>query len=673
MNKQEEEVLNEVTRHYEMATEDLDTRRAQFNTADELFRSHIDESGWPYSSLIFVPRIFTAIFEKTSRLIGSKPRGRLVPRENGDVLGSKINNEILSFQWDEASRVDGEPLVIKWSQMDMNARKYGASFALVKWHYERRIKKDSKDGKPIFKSVPYFDGPYFQILNNRDVLANPSYSTIKKWFQYREYLTLSELLGINDAARGEPIYKNLDMLQDKLKEEAKVTDRRDTNYQSRNKSIKGLQDYLGSDLFNKTVEVVTEYRENRWITFAPKHGVILRDIPNPYAHQQIPVVLLKYYPVDDDLYGLSEIEPVEKLQKALNALTSQYIDAINMELYKPLMVDSTRVRMHTLEFGPGKRWITTGDPASAIRPYEMGALSSVQAYRETYKLLVGEMQEALGETSAVTSNLNPMGAGDKTATEIKDLAAQRLARDNFNQIFLAESIKRQMMLWYSMNQQFLFEPGESQKIIRIVGKDAIDYFKEAGLGGYGLTDEAINTITEAESNGIQVDPSEYMQPLYPIKTETGVKPKLKEDGDVAELIIEPEDIAGDYDYIADIESMTPPNNEQLIMAKRAALEMVKDPNIRGLLQMEGRKVKTQELIEDYLESLGFRDAGKYFEDITNSPMMNGQTQQIGQGAGGIPQGMPQGIGNGAIPGMGGGSQALLGGNSPQVLPQPIGV
>ena len=65
-------------------------------------------------------------------------------------------------------------------------------------------------------------------------------------------------------------------------------------------------------------------------------------------HGRIPVVQLKYYPIDEDIYGLSEIEPIEKLQKALNALVCQYLDAINMGLYTPIKVRTAAVQIHTL-------------------------------------------------------------------------------------------------------------------------------------------------------------------------------------------------------------------------------------------------------------------------------------------------------------------------------------
>ena len=678
MTTKETSLFTECKRHYDMSNEDLDTRKDSFDTADELFRSYIDEDNWPYSSLIFIPKVFTSIFEKTSRLIGNKPKGRLIPREGGDVMGAKINNELLSYEWDCASQVDGEPLIAKWAMMDMNARKYGASFGLVKWQSVKRLEKeDTEKGTFKFKSGYYYDGPYFQVINNKDVLYNPSYSTIKNWIGIREYVTWKELKSTNDIARTEPAYKNLDELRATLREEAKSNDTRSSNYNIRNKEMKGYQDYLGQDETNKTIEIVTEYREDRWITYTPDHGIILRDIPNPYKHQQIPVVMLKYYPIDDDLYGLSEIEPIEKMQKALNAIASQYIDAVNMELYPVFGVDSTRVRLHTMEFTPRAKWIVTGDPRSAVSRMDFSSPNAIGQFKTTYQLLSGEIAEALGETSANSSQLNTF-TDKKTATEIKDLAVQRLSRDNFNQVFLAEAIKKQMLFWHSMNQQFYFEAGETEKIIRIVGKDAIDYFQNQGLDANGLTEEAENTIVGAEEMGNAVNPDDFMTPLYPVQTETGIANKLEvpPTKEFATLHLEPEDLTGEYDFIADIESMGPPNQEQVLAAKRSAVEMAINPSAQQALTAEGKRIKIQDLLEDYYEALGFKDAGKYFEEAQPLPVAPGTNEQIPQGANGPGEAIPQGSagGQGNVPnGRMAPPQRMAGGPNQQQLAGPPGM
>jgi hypothetical protein len=662
--KQEIETFTEVYDHYVTAKEDLEQRIPDWDTKDELFRSYINESDWPYNSVVFDPRVFTAIFEKTARLFANKPRGRMVPREGGDALGARINNELLRFQWDDVERVDSMPMLAKWSMMDMNARKYGASFGLVKWHYERIPKKDGKvgKGKSKFKSVPFFDGPSFKPLINRDCLPNPAYSMVKNWFQVRDYPTLQELERVNDVARTKPSYKNLDILRQQLHEEStKSGDRRDINWTSRNKTIKGLIDYLGTDEMYRTVEVVTEYRNNRWVTIAPKYGVVLRDIENPYEHQQIPVVMMKYYPIDDDLYGLSEIEPVERLQKATNALINQYLDAVNMSLYTPLKVRAHGVQMHTLEFGPGKKWIMN-EPSADVLPHDSPA-SGVQEFVNTYSFMVSAMQSALGETSQGISNLSHFES-EKTATEVRDTAMQRNARDNFNQIFMSEAIKKQMMFWHTMNRQFLFsDPREQQRVIRITGKEAIRYFQQRGLDGTELMEGAEEQIAQLAEEGVMVPPQELVEPMFPVQLGDMTVPKfnVEDGGESATMIVEPEDLAGTYDYIPDIESMRLPDNEQMIVAKREALKIALDPVTNQLLATQGHALKVKELFEDYLEQLGLKDADKYFERMPDG------AQQAGAG---VPQAIPMGGGNGLNPGMGGGSSPLAGGEAGPVVPGP---
>lgn len=651
---EERERYWEVKRHYDLSREDLEARYTDWNKKDELFRSHINEAGWPYSAMVFDPRTFTVIFEKSARLLANKPKGRLVPREGGDVLGSKINNALLDFQWDDAERVDGEPMLAKWARMDMNARKYGASFALCKWHFEKRVIGG--------KEQVWFDSPTFTPWNNRDVLHNPSYSSIQKWIQLREWVTLSDLQKTNDIAKGKPIYKNLDIVRDALSKEARGGgDQRATAWTSRNLSIKGLSDFLGRDEVFKVFEFVTEYRDDRWISFAPKYGVVLRDIPNPYHHGRIPVIQLKYYPIDEDIYGLSEIEPIETLQKALNALVCQYLDAINMNLYTPIKVRTASVQLHTLEFGPGKKWLMN-DPQTDVLPYETRG-AGIAEFGQTYRFLVGAMQEALGETSAAMSQLVP-GQQERTATEIQELSLQRNVRDAFNQLFLGEALKDQMSFWLLMNQQYLFNSQEKHKVIRIVGKDAVTYFENLGLSGQGLTDETIERLTSPEMEQIIADPtfdfSSVTEPLFPVSMPNGIVPKMEveEGGEMASMIIELEDVSGNYDYIPDVRSMSNPE-PAVVQGLMQLTQTAKDPAAIQARMMDGQRLKLPELEKDLFGMLGLKDADKYYERIGNE-------QFVGSGAGAATQGQTP-LGVGQSNGIQGNPAALVGSQAQPVV------
>lgn len=623
-NRGDEKVFQEVKQHHDIGFQETDRRATgknrigtiSFDEADELFRSYIDEQKWPYDALLFDPRVFTFIFEKTSRLISNKPKGTLIPRQGSNVLGARINNELLSYQWDTATQ--GGTMLSKWSLMDINARKYGASFALSKWRYEC-----DDQGKVLF------DGPEFQVLNNRDIAHDLSAIAIEScnWFQVRQYVTWQDLKHINDASRSKPIYKNLEELKYAINyqsEQGGGGDNRSTNWQSRNRAIAGLEtDPVGQDDTFKVIEIVTEYRKDRWITFAPKHGVVIRDIPNPYKNNEIPVVMLRYYAIDDDLYGLSEIEPVKGLQKAINALLCQYVDEINQALYSPIAI-GPGVRQHTLEWGKGARWIMN-NPMSDFRLVESRS-NAAQYFNNTYSVLVAAMMNALGESSLGVSNVQPYQK-DKTATEVKALQLQRNARDNYNQIFLAEAIKRQMMLWHSMNQVLLFaDPKTSHYMIRISGPEAIEYFMQNDLNAKTTikgSEELAFEYSKITGHERQLKEEDLMEYKYPIRDGKEVKPKLtlQEKGRSALLAVEPSDINGAYDFIIDVESMQVNADEERKQARQAAVSLLAtNPQVTDMLLKEGVKPKFKELFTSWLEDLGFADAERFFEQAKPQDM-----------------------------------------------------
>lgn len=633
--KKEDIIFTEVKQHHNIGFQETDSRATgknrvgsiSFNEADELFRSWIDEQIWPYDSLLFDPRVFTFITEKNSRLIANKPKGHLTPRQATNELAAKINNELLSYQWDQATR--GGTMLSKWSLMDINTRKYGASFALCKWRYE--CMKNSAGEEVLF------DGPEMVVLNNRDIAHDLTASAIEdcNWFQVREYVTIQDLQHVNDAARTAPVYKNLDKLKyaiDKYDgQPGRGGDSRAVNWISRNRQIQGIEvDPMGKDDTFIDVEIVTEYRKDRWITFAPKHGVIIRDIPNPYLNHQIPIVMLRYYVADDDLYGLSEIEPVKGLQKGINAILCQYVDEINQKLYSPIAV-GPGVRMHTLEWGKGARW-QMNNPMSDFRLVESNS-NAAQFFNNTYSALVSAMMNAVGESSLGTSNIQPFQK-DKTATEVKALQIQRNARDNSNQNFLAESIQRQYMLWYSMNKVFLFAAKDIVYPLRISGGDALKYFQQEGLDQFEIPDEQIELAYEIQASqetpGItQEDIEGLKQPKHGVTYEGEKKRKfeLDDSGKGGTLYIEPADVTGAFDFIIDVESMAVGADDQAKEARQTAISLlVSNPQVSQMLMMEGVKPKFKELFVTWLEDLGFNDADKYFESQV-------QNQQPGMGAG----------------------------------------
>ena len=634
-NFQDPELLAELMYHYTFSQDDMDRRKLRKNGWDDIQKAYFGylPANWPYLAKVTDPVIRTAIFEKTARLFAGKLRGTVVPREGADAISAKIMNAILDFQWDYATT--GGSMLEKVILMDIQTRLFGASYGLCYWD----IKKD-KAGNDIETNE-------FKVLDNRDVFVDYQANHIKNanWVQVREWTTFQALKAKNDG--GEPIYKNIDVIESRLLDNQRpAPERRDNKYTSLVKQLRNLEDRVGQDIYYPVIEIVTEYRSDRWITFAPRLGVILRDIENPYKTTEIPVVMLRYYPVGDDVYGESEVESVLPLYRALNSILCGFLDQINLAMRPPIKVanNSEGVRLDTLVYGPNAIWLTGNSTANVIE--HQSGNQSIASFQTSYTSLKSAIQTALGEQSLGLPPIGPF-AQDKTATEIRTTQRQTLARDNYNQIYLEEFLKDMVMKWISNNQQFLFsDPSKQAEIIRIVGKDTISDLEDLGLANESVPSEVINQTADLieESNGqltpeeIQVITETSKVPQYPVTVNGTIRPKLEKDnmGNFANLYITEDDMHGLFDYIPDVKSMAVGVSDEAIRGRNQALTLLLNPAIEGKLTQAGESVNIVELVKQILYDNGVKNPDKLFEQ---KEKINEQSQ-IGlpniSGAGNVP-------------------------------------
>lgn len=636
--KDERKAFEQVFWHYSLAKTDLETRITRengFNDSDRLYAGVLS-SDWPFQTRLFDPRLQSIINEKDARLIGGKPKGRFVAREGSDEVGAFVNNELFNFQWEDVSRV-GLPMLIRWTLMSQQTRRYGASFAVCKWLFKQKGEKT------------VFDGPDMKVLYARDALPNPAHSEIKDWFQYREWVTINDLENQNDISSSKSLWKNLNLLKEKVKDEYPARgDRRSTAYDIRLKTLRGIEDRMGADPVFRIIEIVNELREDRWITIAPKYGVVIRDSDNLYKHGEIPVIMLRYNPIPDDLYGISDIETGASNQRAVNALLCADLDAVLNDLYPPLMINPTGVRMHTIEFKPEAKWLMNR-PGQDVQRMQTST-PGVREFVDAYSLMIASLNNSLGETTAGFSAINPLGQ-EKTATEVRETAITRNVRDNFNQIMLAEALKKQAYFWLEMNKQFLFKsPKGKLKVIRIVGRDAVNFFNTLGMDQY--TDEG---------------------PKFPASLPDGTlvpqfEPSLS--GQEGNLYVTKQDIEGTYDFIPDVESMQVASEQQMEAKLNVALQLLTNPTIVQEMAAEGKRPKVTELLIKLLETTRvIKNAEQFFENMP--PPQEMQSAVPGQ----IPQegGMNGEFNTAGAEGVGGGGStqrlAPIGGiPSPQTIP-----
>lgn len=667
--KNQEEILTELDSHYQAWTNDNEKRMSRKNGWNDITDAYYGKlpDDWPFTSKTVDPCIRTTIVEKNARLVNGKLRGRLIPRENGDIISAQINNAILDYQWDNAN--EGGSMITKIGVCDLDTRLYGSKFALVKWKYE-----EDDNGNVIF------DGNEVYPLDIRDCGMDFGASHVRdaKWFQVRTWEYLEDLENQSDVS-GVSIFKGLGEIKRQINErQNRQSSQRKNAYTSRIKQLKGLEDRVGTDVAFPVIEVVTEYRRDRWITFAPEYNIILRDIPNPYRHGKIPIAQNRYYALQDDPLGESEVESVLPIWKAIQACLCGYMDESIMKGRPALKIIEGAVRIETIEYGPEAQWIVTRP--DAITEMQSNG-ESIRYFQTSYSALKSAFNTAMGDMSQGVSSADTFNP-KKTATEIKASMKQQNARDQKNQSDLAEFIKEIMLMWLSNNRQFMFTPEKKEYVIKIIGQDKFNYFKRAGLNEMVVEPEAMSAIGDVIAQKPDLTDGQIMglleaaqTPKYPVydnpdeqdPEKINFKPKMtiSETGDTAEVSVVPQDLEGIYDYIADVKSMSAGAGEELMQGREKAIGLLtSNPVVLQLLQLDGFRPKVKELLTADLEDWGLNDAERFFEKIENG--QNNPTQTGPQETGGV----PTNSGVGGLPSL---PQAGVGGPVPEQMagPSPV--
>lgn len=272
-------------------------------------------------------------------------------------------------------------------------------------------------------------------------------------------------------------------------------------------------------------------------------------------------------------------------------------------------------------------------------------MNSTNQFVNVYTVLTQMFKEALGESSAAYSSLKPFGS-EKTATEINTNETTKSVRDNFNQIFLSEAIKEQMMLWHLMDKQFIFsDPARQYLAIRVLGRDSMNEFQSLS--------EQVPDTSQMNMEGAMYDVSSGgggeipSTPANPVLIGSEMKPKfeLDDSGEMGTLYMTPEDMEGSYDYIADVEPMRANSSQEDSKLLGDMFTMAVNPQATQMLASEGKKLKLSELMIDMFEAAGKKGSEKYFEVMQPQvPMEGGQV--------GVPTNAPGGeaVPAGGVPG-----------------------
>ncbi len=623
---------DKLMRNYSIGSQDMESRMNRKNGWRDTLKAYLNviPTPWAFQAKVTAPLIRTTILEKNGRLLNSKLRGKLVPREHGDMMKARINNAILDLQWDRADT--GGSMLEKVAKCDLNARIFGAAFVWIYWDNQ----KDCNEMK---------------VLDNRDVLIDPRLEHLRgaqddNWVMVREWLTRDALIAQGYEV---PVIEDTSI------------DNKSTAYDAIVKNIRGVTDNTDTK-DTGVLEVIHQLKNKETITFLPRHKLILKEKKS--KKDKIQVAMLRYYPLPEDIYGESEVEPVISVARTVNWFLSGFVEEGNKMLHPPTIVSEVGVRRETIVHTPGAIWIANNP--DLIREMPMGS-GIIAAFNNVYPMLKAEFNTAMGSQSLGVSNIQGYQT-DKTATEVKDLAQQQNSRDQYNQLYLGEFLKDVMMMWVANNKEYLFDdPTKKHVVMRIVGQEQMKQFQKMGLNEMDVPPEAMDEMIGISSqyqqqygspmpdNMLQSMVNGAQAPRYPVVTNPEeqpenyeVVPKLNMMGDEeADLYVEPSDMEGIYDFIPDVVSMGAGANLAQKQGRLDSYNLATTPETQQMLAADGYRLKGKELLSTIFADNNFNDADSYFEKIQQpvNPAMPGVDPTQGQP--GLP--VPQGMAGGAIP------------------------
>ena len=608
--KNEQELLSEVNQQYEFAKRYLDAVHDRMNSQEELYRCYIDANTYPHSARVFDPRIFRIIETITPRIVANEPTGSFYPVESGDVSINQILNALMKYDWRRAVMF---PKLVNFVKSMLL---FGTAFGRTYWDFRETTRTQMVpkrlNGKMVWTptnnkqiDVVEYDGPNFECLNIYDCFPDPNSTNLDnmRWFIYRMFKTLDELKNENDA-RGSEYWKNLDVLESKIKDNDAKNNRnrgyqpQDINYREHRRVMLSTQELHGEDKSNPEFVILVRYTRERWVFTVPEYGVVIRDVQNPYFHGQLPIVYGVDYPYPGELYGMGEIEPLDRIQRAINAVLNQRLDNVQLVLRNMWKVKkNSGVDLHTLVSAPGN--IVTTDDMNAVEAFVIPDVTGA-TFVQTMNYLTSAIQNGSAITDYTQGIDSTMNTGNKTATGVRLIQQEANAQFKLKiQLFNSMVIERVANLWKDMRIQYTTEP---QKL-RILGRNDVKYLREkTNLG-----------TTDLEGN-----------PIMPGELDKEAKLNYGTDDNFAFLSLLPEDIqpsvVGNYDFIAATSSEQ--INDPIAMQENffIGVDKVKDPVWVQGLASEGKRLNYASLTEKIFDKLNLGiELNDVLEDIPQQP------------------------------------------------------
>lgn len=600
----EDELAREIDGQFLLSKRYLDSIHERMNSQEELYRTFIDKNNYPHNARVFDPRVFRVIETITPRMVANEPSGSFYPVDKGDVTTSEILKALIKYDWRRAEMFPKLVMFVK--SMLIFGTAFGRTYYDYQTSQKTRMVAKTVNSKTMWTpknneqvEVTDFDGPNFEVLNIYDCFPDPNATSLAsmRWFIYRTFKTLDELKRENET-RGYDYYKNLDKLEEAIvnaKKDGAKSNTGSTNarpdylqYREHRRTMLSTQELIGQDESNPEFVILRRFTNEGWCDIVPQFHLVIREVDNPYFHGKMPIVCGVDYPYPGELYGMGEIEPVDRIQRAINATLNQRLDNVQQILHRMWKVQKGKgVDLHTLVSAPGN--IVTTNDMNAVATIDTPDVTG-STFVQTMTYLTSAMQNGSGITDYTVGVGGNQTVANDTATGTRLIQQEANAQFKLKiQLFHHMVIEKVVNQFKDLRIQYTTE----EQKLRIIGKEEIQKLMQT------------TKLSQTDMQG---------QPIAPGELDRQAKLDVKGDGGFAFLTLLPDDIqpsvVGNYDFIAvpSVDQLTDPSTMQENFF--AALDRVSTPEWSQMLFRNGKMLNVMELTPKIFEKLQVGIDGK---------------------------------------------------------------
>ena len=263
-----------------------------------------------------------------------------------------------------------------------------------------------------------YNGPDFEVIDIFDFLIDPDATDFAQAKVIRR--VEREWRELEDN----PAYINLDRLQ-KNSEADFNTDKAQSDARRR---VFGLdtprENKASQEKQDKRVPVLEAWgdfildgrRYANYVCVVANNDTVIRFEPNPYDSGLKPFVFTGFIPIPNEIYGIGAIEKSLGLQHAINTLTNQKLDVINLSINSPFtyLINDDVFDPETMVTRPGA--LIPVKSHDTLRPIQ---------YLNNFTVAFNEISDLKAEVQEATGALKYFTGGDssqnRTATEVSAL------------------------------------------------------------------------------------------------------------------------------------------------------------------------------------------------------------------------------------------------------------